>query len=343
MSDTSISWTEATWNPVTGCDRVSAGCNNCYALTLAKRLKAMGNPKYQADGDPRTSGPGFGVTAHPSLLLQPLRWRTPKLVFVNSMSDLFHDHVSDDFIARVFAAMALTARHTYQVLTKRHGRMRALLNSAAFTQAVAEHATDLLSSRSWRRWQLDLGGMRLAGDSGLGGGWTVVEAMDANVWVPPWPLPNVWLGVSAENQQWADIRIPALLGTPAALRFTSAEPLLGPIRLYRTTDTPRVSTVGDGRPLDRLMRPTGPGFGEALLSPAAARACNVPALDWLIVGGESGPDHRDADLSWIASLVDQAATAGIAVWVKQDSGPRPGGRGRISDRYWVQQWPEAVR
>lgn len=119
----SIEWTEVTWNPVTGCDRVAAGCDNCYALTLAKRLKAMGAEKYQNDGDPRTSGPGFGVTLHPASLAQPHGWRLPKVVFVNSMSDLFHAKVPVSFIRDVFDVIRETPRHTYQVLTKRAHRM----------------------------------------------------------------------------------------------------------------------------------------------------------------------------------------------------------------------------
>ncbi|WP_298800422.1 DUF5131 family protein [uncultured Pseudonocardia sp.] len=125
-STTAIEWTEVTWNPVTGCDRISPGCEHCYALTLARRLKAMGSAKYQADGDPRTSGPGFAVTTHPAALQQPYRWRAPKLVFVNSMSDLFHARVSPGFVKQVFAVMAATPQHTYQVLTKRAGRLRRL-------------------------------------------------------------------------------------------------------------------------------------------------------------------------------------------------------------------------
>lgn len=124
MADQSgIEWTEATWNPTTGCDRTSPGCDNCYALTLAKRLKAMGAAKYQRDGDPRTSGPGFGVSIHPDQLEVPLHWRKPRLIFVDSMSDLFHPEVPDEFIAEVFAVIAATPRHTYQVLTKRSARL----------------------------------------------------------------------------------------------------------------------------------------------------------------------------------------------------------------------------
>jgi protein gp37 len=121
-----IEWTQATWNPTTGCDRTSPGCDNCYALTLAKRLKAMGNPKYQVDGDPPTSGPGFGLTIHKDQLDLPKHWRAPRVIFVNSMSDLFHPAVPDGFIADVFAVMRDTPHHTYQVLTKRSKRLEQL-------------------------------------------------------------------------------------------------------------------------------------------------------------------------------------------------------------------------
>lgn len=123
-TSTGIEWTEVTWNPTTGCDRISAGCDNCYALTLAKRLKAMGQPKYQADGDPRTSGPGFALTVHPQTLDEPYTWRQPRIVFVNSMSDLFHAQVPLGFVKDVFAVIADTPQHTYQVLTKRSTRLR---------------------------------------------------------------------------------------------------------------------------------------------------------------------------------------------------------------------------
>ena len=118
-----IEWTEVTWNPTTGCDRISSGCDNCYALTLAKRLKAMGSSKYQLDGDPRTSGPGFGLTLHESTLRQPYRWPGRRVVFVNSMSDLFHAGVPMDYVRRVFDVIADTPQHTYQVLTKRSSRL----------------------------------------------------------------------------------------------------------------------------------------------------------------------------------------------------------------------------
>ncbi|SDT82724.1 protein gp37 [Streptomyces sp. TLI_053] len=168
-----IEWTEATWNPTTGCDRVSAGCNNCYALTLAKRLKAMGAAKYQNDGDPRTSGPGFDLTLHPAVLRAPYRWRAPRTVFVDSMSDLFHARVPLDFVRRVFTVMAETPQHTYQVLTKRARRLR-----------------------------------------------RVAERLE-------WP-PNVWMGVSVESAEEL-ARVDDLRAVPAAVRFLSCEPLLGPL------------------------------------------------------------------------------------------------------------------
>ncbi|GAA2004589.1 DUF5131 family protein [Nocardioides kribbensis] len=174
MADKSaIEWTEATWNPTTGCDRVSTGCDNCYALTLSKRLKAMGNPKYQNDGDPRTSGPGFGVTVHPDALAIPYSWKRPRVVFVNSMSDLFHARVPIDFIKQVFDVMGDTPHHTYQVLTKRAHRLA-----------------------------------------------RIADKLD-------WPR-NVWMGVSVESSEQYD-RIRDLAKVPAAVRFLSCEPLLGPL------------------------------------------------------------------------------------------------------------------
>lgn len=169
-----IEWTEATWNPTTGCDRISSGCDNCYALTLAARLKAMGSSKYQLDGDPRTSGPGFGAAVHPDALDIPRRWSRPRMVFVNSMSDLFHAKVPLAFVRDVFNVMAETPQHTYQLLTKRSTRLRRAASN------------------------LD------------------------------WP-PNVWMGVSVEDATKLG-RIDDLGATPAAVKFISAEPLLGPLK-----------------------------------------------------------------------------------------------------------------
>nr|WSZ15619.1 phage Gp37/Gp68 family protein [Streptomyces canus] len=145
----SIEWTEATWNPTTGCDRVSPGCDNCYALTLSKRLKAMGAEKYQTDGNPVTSGPGFGLALHPDSLTLPYRWKSPRTVFVNSMSDLFHARVPLEFVQQVFDVMADTPQHTYQVLTKRGRRLRRLASSLTWPDnvwiGVSVEAEDQLS------------------------------------------------------------------------------------------------------------------------------------------------------------------------------------------------------
>lgn len=249
---TSIEWTEATWNPTTGCDRISAGCDHCYALTLAARLKAMGSAKYQVDGDPRTSGPGFGLVVHDSVIDQPLWWRTPRLVFVNSMSDLGHARIGRPALARIFAVMALAGRHRFQVLTKRPGRLARILAGDAFLAAVAEQATDLIGSRGWMRWQLDLGGLRLAGDSGHGGGWTTVDGPNGYTWVPPWPLPNVWLGTSIESDQHTG-RADQLRQAPAAVRFISAEPLLGGLPSLELAGIDWVIAGGESGPAHRPL------------------------------------------------------------------------------------------
>lgn len=247
MSDkTRIEWTDATWNPVTGCTKVSEGCDHCYAETIAHRF--AGTPAYPN---------GFAVTLRPERLDQPLRWQRPRRIFVNSMSDLFHSDVPDEYIARVFAVMALAPQHTFQVLTKRPGRMRSLLSQADFQLMVDAH-------------------MHNHGD---------VETED-------WPLPNVWLGTSVESQKWADVRIPQLLQTPAAVRFLSCEPLLGPVDLRLSGRAP--SLLRDGE-LFEWQR----------------------AIHWIICGGESGPHARPMHPDWARSLRDQCVAAGVAFHFKQ--------------------------
>jgi protein gp37 len=262
MTDRSaIEWTQATWNPVTGCDRISPGCDHCYALTLAARLKAMGQAKYQTDGRPPTSGPGFGVAVHTGALAEPLRWRRPRRIFVNSMSDLFHARVPEAFIAEVFAVMAAAGHHIYQVLTKRPTRMARLLASDAFPELVFQTA-----------------------------------AHRHEVKTLTWPLPNVWLGISIELDRFC-WRADRLRQTPAVVRFLSCEPLLGPL--------PSLDLAG---------------------------------IDWVIVGGESGPGARPMHPAWARQLRDQATAAGVAFFFKQWGGrtPKAGGRtldGRTWDQY----------
>ncbi|HMG63760.1 MAG TPA: phage Gp37/Gp68 family protein [Streptosporangiaceae bacterium] len=264
MSDkTGIEWTQsddgtpgATWNPVTGCDDVSPGCDHCYARKFAERWR--GTPGHHFEN-------GFDVTLRPERLEQPLRWKRPRRIFTNSMSDLFHKDVPDEYIACVFTVMAKARQHTFQVLTKRHARMRSLLSSDEFQLMC-------FASALVRGWDLE-------GTS--------------------WPLPNVWLGISAEDQKWADIRIPALLDTPAAVRFVSAEPLLGPIdlRVHLNGSCPEHDFPG--------------GFCVQRDHPGVRR------LNWLIVGGESGPGARPMDEEWARTLAIQATRARVPVFMKQ--------------------------
>ncbi|TXH16443.1 MAG: phage Gp37/Gp68 family protein [Mycobacterium sp.] len=272
---TSIEWTESTWNPVTGCTQVSPGCDHCYAKTIAERFR--GGPAYPQ---------GFDVTLRPHKLGEPLRWRRPRRIFVNSMSDLFHDDVPDDYIARVWAVMALAPRHTFQVLTKRHGRMRSLLGGCQHG-GIHQPGIDFRSAMSWA--------VSKANPARIPG--VPDDAARRVYYDTPWPLPNVWLGVSTENQQWADIRIPAILDTPAAVRWISAEPLLGPIE-----------------------------FDPDWL-PVACRDCNCDSgcnppsrgqcLDWVVVGGESGHGARPMHPDWARSLRDQCTAAGVPFLFKQ--------------------------
>lgn len=303
MAASTIEWTEETWNPITGCDRISPGCDNCYALTLAKRLKAMGSPKYQVDGDSRTSGPGFGVTVHDGAILEPLSWRTPRTVFVNSMSDLAHARVDRPAQARIWAVMALARRHQFQVLTKRPKRLARLLADPAFAREVGAQATDIIGRTPPHlgRWRLDLGGQRLAGDSDHGGGWTTTDAKDGTLWTPPWPLPNVWVGTSIESDDYT-WRADEIRQAPAAIRFLSLEPLLGPL--------PSLKLAG---------------------------------IDWMIVGGESGPGHRPVDLAWVRDIRDRCADQHVPFFFKQVGGrtPKAGGR-HLDGRTW-NQYPAVTR
>lgn len=284
MADRSkIEWTDATWNPVTGCTRVSSGCANCY-IDWAPPFRIEGRHFVVSSGErSHAIGSTTGVRIHPDRLDQPLRWRKPRRIFVNSLSDVFHQDVPDEYIARIFAVMALAQRHTFQVLTKRHGRMRSLLRSAAFRDLFdAEKdrvVSDAASTGVLPRYQLD--------------------AMRQRWWRSPWPLPNVWLGVTVEDQTQADLRIPALLETPAAVRFLSCEPLLARVRLCRcegaafeTQTHPFI--VNESCPLHGSVR-----------------------VDWVIAGGESGPDARPMHPDWARALRDDCQTVGVPFLFKQ--------------------------
>lgn len=228
-----IEWTEATWNPLTGCTKVSPGCKHCYAERLAGRLQAMGHQSYAN---------GFRLTLHERLLEVPLQWKKPRTIFVNSMSDLFHKDVPEDFIMRVFDTMVRASHHRFQVLTKRPER--------------------------------------------------VVELSERL----PWP-ENVWMGTSVENQKYA-FRIDLLRQTGAQIKFLSLEPLLGPLS--------DLKLVG---------------------------------IDWVIVGGESGPGARPMDSSWVTSIRDQCLSQDVAFFFKQWGGVNKKKTGRILDGHTWDQMP----
>jgi len=236
--ETAIPWTDSTWNPIRGCSPMSPGCAHCYALRMANRFSGSGKPYHglvrSTKQGPRWTGKTRVVM---KALKEPLRWREPRRIFVNSMGDLFHEAIAFAHIALVWAAMRLAKRHTFQVLTKRPGRMLEFVEN-----------------------------------------WGEI-------------LPNVWLGVSVEDQAWADKRIPELLRTPAALRFVSCEPLLSSVDL-------------------RSYFPHEVETGQ--LSSAF-----VEGVNWVIVGGESGPGARRMDLEWARSLRDQCRQAGVPFFFKQ--------------------------
>jgi protein gp37 len=260
--NTKIEWTNATWNPVSGCSKVSLGCKHCYAERLFPRVYP---------------GRKFtDVQTHPDRLRQPLSWRKPKRIFVNSMSDLFHEDVPDWFIANVFSVMeGCRNRHTFQILTKRPERMR---------QWVSE----------WKRKIDDMADY---------------PAPSEGLYFSRYS--HVWLGVSVENQETADARIPVLLQTPAAVRFLSCEPLLGPINLTHLTGGPDEGAGWTYRHWNAL---SGDNWCdcEDFIQPIG-----TGPIDWVIVGGESGPKSRPMHVDWARSIRDQCVSAGVAFFFKQ--------------------------
>lgn len=325
---TGIQWTNETWNPLAGCSKKSAGCQNCYAIPMAARLGAMAIA-LEDDGknsgrlahykgltkktNGRTEWTGQ-VNFIPEALQIPIGWKKPRKIFVNSMSDLFHESVPFDVVDQIFAVMALTPHHVYQILTKRPDRMLEYM--------ATEHrlGSVLLSGR---------------GNDNIPGG---MYSLSAN-----WPLPNVWLGTTVENQKAADDRIPLLLQTPAALRFLSCEPLLEAIDFMDASIVFIESLIGQG-----LWDSERYGSWEdfSVLS----------ELGWVICGGESGHGARDCDIDWLHSIVAQCKDEKTPVFVKQlgakpyQSGGVLGGRCslnsvEISDRKGaiVSEWPEYLQ
>lgn len=323
---TRIEWADSTWNPVTGCTKVSSGCDHCYAETIARRF--AGTSAY-----PR----GFALTLRPDRLPQPLRWQRPRRVFVNSMSDVFHADIPTDYIARMVAVMALADRHDFLILTKRHARLRSVFTSPVFHIAVLDAV--------YRIAHGDDPDVHLSAPQRtayLARHDDAVSGFTSSVF--PWPLPNVWLGVSAEDQATADMRIPALLATPAARRFVSCEPLLGPVTLTSHLTGCTCAPADDGE-----------AGGAELRGPVVSGCPAHDGLHWLIAGGESGPAARPMQPRWVRGLRDECVAADVPFFFKQwgEWGPvgdgqmfrmnkRLSGR-RLDGRTWDQRPTSATR
>jgi protein gp37 len=333
MADgTHIEWTDSTWNPITGCSIVSKGCTNCYAMKLAG-TRLQHHPSRAGLTKMTNAGPVWTgeVRFNEQWLDQPLRWRRPRKIFVCAHGDLFAEGVPDEWIDRVFAVMALCPQHTFQILTKRPARMRGYIGEVRAT---------------WTKRGPPVPGSERIYDAAL--------AVTGEEWLPAtpaeWPLPNVWLGVSAEDQATADERIPHLLATPAAVRFVSAEPLLGPIDfepwLPWPGDAPEVagkswgcqdcdSDRGCDCPLGKAVHnyeegPTGEDGAPSWIAETRL------TLDQIIVGGESGPNARPMHPAWARSIRDQSQAAGAAFFFKQMTRKEP-----IPSDLLVREWPHA--
>lgn len=294
MADkTGIEWTDATWNPIRGCTRVSEGCRNCYAEIVAARFSGPG----QAYHGLATRSPARwtgDIVVVERLLDQPLRWRRPRKVFANSMSDLFHEKLARVDVARIWAHMVAAHWHTFQVLTKRPDRAYELLNDNDFIYEVETFLNEIDGTTAQSLNLFDP---------------TARRHDDWRAAVPDpgetWPIPNIWLGVSVENQATADERIPYLLETPAALRFLSCEPLLGGVDLNRI----RVDPLGIA--LNALT-----GLHETADGGIVVRT-RKPWINWVIAGGESGPHARPMHPEWARTLRRQCAIRGVPFFFKQ--------------------------
>ncbi len=308
-----IEWTgRSDWNPIRGCTRVSEGCRNCYAETIAGRFSAPGSPFHgfatQTDDGGRWTGK---VELIKERLALPLKWRKPATIFVNSAFDLFHEAIPDEVIDQVFAVMALAPQHTFQVLTKRAERMREYMAEPERAHIVARSLLKM--------WVVDNAipnPKRTITDETLR---LDMDQPDDHAMIKPWPLPNVWLGVSVEDQRRADERIPYLLAAPAAVRWVSAEPLLALVYFTRVQIIPptyRRSGVHLNALTGRCVESGLPyhsqwdGEGSLPLEPG-------PHLDWVVVGGESGPGARPMHPDWARSIRDQCASANVPFFFKQ--------------------------
>jgi len=303
-NNSAIEWTEATWNPIVGCSILTPGCINCYAMPEAARqircAAGLGRETHYAGTVETVKGKpvwtGKLALAPDSILLQPLKRRKPTIYFVNSMGDLFHEDCPDSWIDRVFAVMALCPQHTFQVLTKRAKRMRDYFtgNSTIYLQRRWARAIPYGTAPITQQ-EIEARLLPGIGDASR----RLFRASE-----PIFPVPNVWLGVSTERQQEADERIPLLLQTPAAVRFISAEPLLGPIYL----DMIRARGWALTQHMNVLTGTHNPSLTD--VAPKAT-------LDWVIVGGESGPNARPMHPDWARRLREQCKAAGVPFFFKQ--------------------------
>jgi len=284
-----IEWTDATWNPVTGCTKVSTGCKHCYAERLFPRVYGrdmvpIENPAVALANEETDRPREFtDVWLHPERLEQPLHWKKPRMIFVNSMSDLFHEDIPFEFIHRIFAVMAKTEQHTFQILTKR-------------PKIMLKYTTKLWGS----------------------------------------PLKNVWFGISCENQETADERIPLLLQLPAAVRFLSCEPLLDEIDLREPLNHYPVQTSCRQYVTRDMAIDAGDREFEGSLYSDDEWEQTVPeGIDWVIVGGESGPGYRPMNLDWARSIRDQCTVAGVPFFFKQTAGKKA-----IPDDLMIREYPK---
>jgi protein gp37 len=280
MGSTGIEWCEAVWNPVVGCSMAGVDCKNCYAMRMAARLQGRVQGYEGVVRDGKWTG---RVNVVKEKLMEPLHWRAPRQVFVNSMSDLFHEDVDRRFVDLVHGVMALCSQHRFMILTKRTDRAAQYLGAPDVYDRVAEELTEGyvwdLPERTIRRL------------------WNSAPKEDR------WPLKNVVLGASAGNQEMLEKRIGGLLAAPAARRIVSLEPLLGPIDL---------TAIGDGGEIGATYDALRGG-----MTGGAPGDMGGPRLDGVIVGGESGPGARPCDVEWIRGIVRQCRAAGVAVFVKQ--------------------------
>lgn len=314
---TEIAWTNATWNPTIGCKRVSAGCDHCYAFQLHDQ-RHVAWKRGRFDGAPAQYHVPFStVQLLPERLTLPLSWKQPRRVFVNSMSDLFHEDVPDEFIREVWDVMVRCSHHTFQILTKRPERMRQWVS--AYEATWVKYAADFNDCPTEA--------MR----NSPAAQWARKRAVQ--------PTHNIWLGVSVEDQERADERIPLLLQTPAAVRFISAEPLLEEVDLSRWLNLGYQGiwpVHADGTP--DFSGTTDGGF-RWRIHPVTEIGDWVPGLDWVIAGGESGPRFRPVDRDWLRTMRDQCLQAGVPFFLKQIGGRTPKAGGNTLGGQTWQQFP----